>query len=69
MVMFSFPQKANDALLLCMDFQGMLKSILGRKRQMEIERFMAKVHNILMSFPNVSVFAIALYDGIVIKRQ
>ena len=36
---------------------------------MEIERSMAKVYNILKSFPNVSILPIAMYDGTVIKKQ
>ena len=69
MVMFSFPQRENHALLLSINFQDMLKSILAGGRQIEIERFMAKVHNILKNFPNVSIVPIAIYDGIVSKKQ
>lgn len=60
---------ANHALSLCIDFQGMLTSILGSREQMGIERFMAKAHNILKRFPNVSVFAAAIYDGTAIREQ
>lgn len=36
---------------------------------MEIERFMARVHNTLYGLPNGSVFAIIIHKGIVIGEQ
>lgn len=46
MTMLSSPQEENDALLQRIDSQGTFKSVLSIRRQMETERFMAKVHGI-----------------------